>query len=103
LIIVLLQYLYFAEIEINGDIVNDLFLVAHEYMLDDLKADCEEVLSSDLKVENVIQKIQFATTYEAHNMRKACLSFIKKNLDEVFKTQNIKELDNETLLELHKN
>jgi len=98
----MLEYLYFIEVEVRCEIAEDLFKLSHKYRLENLKNDCEELLTQDIRVDNVIAKIHFAKLYEASRLRKACLVFIVRNLDEVFLTQNIHELDKETLLELHK-
>ena len=63
---------------------------------------CEEVLIKDLRVENVVKFIQFAERYDASEFRQSCLVFAAKNYEEVFKLPEIKELDNESLLEIVK-
>jgi len=98
----MLRYLYFSDLGLTSEIAEDLFKLAHEYRLEELKDECEEFLIKDIRVGNVIKMIHFAKTYEASKLRKASLVFIAKNVDEVFRTQNIHELDNETLLELYK-
>lgn len=90
------------EAEISCEMAKDLFKLAHEYQLESLKKDCEELLTRDIEVANVIEKIHLANTFEAIQLRKACLSFVSKNIDQVFMTQNIYELDRETLIELYK-
>jgi len=98
----MLQYIYFADIDLDQDMAEDLFKLSHEYGLEELKSYCEEVLVKDIQVENVVKYIKFAEQYDANELRKACLVFVSENPDKVFKSQNIKELDNETLLELYK-
>jgi len=97
-----LRHIYFLEVEIEGESAEDLFKLAHEYGLEGLKNDCEELLTRDIRVKNVIKRIQLAKTYEANRLRKACLKFIAINLEEVFMTQDIYGLDRETHIELHK-
>ncbi len=96
----MLEYLYFIEVEVKCEIAEDLFKLCHEYGLDDLKNICEELLYEDIQIDNVVKRTNFATLYEAHRLRKDCLHFILKNLSEVFLTQNVHDLDQETLLEL---
>ena len=97
----MIRHIYFAEVGIDIDIAKDLFMLAHEYLLDDLKNDCQRVLIQELKVDNVLTNIQFAEKYDAQKLRKACLHFIVNNLHEVFITQDIKILDKRTLLEIY--
>jgi len=98
----MLQYIYFADIDLDQDIAEDLLKLSHEYGLKELMSYCEEVLVKDIQVENVVKYIKFAEQYDANQFRKACLDFVSENVDEIFKSQNIKELDSETLLELYK-
>ena len=97
-----MDYLYFIPAEVECDIAEDLFKLAHEYGLKTLKDDCEELMTKDIRVQNVFKKIHFAEIYEASRLRKACLLFIVFNIEEVFMTQNIYELNRETLLELYR-
>ena len=97
-----MQYIYLEEFEIDKDIAEDLFKLAHEYMLEKLKNDCEKVFIKDIKLENVIKSAQLAEKYEAENLRKACLGFICENFEEIFRTQNFKELDVEIFIDLYK-
>ena len=98
----ILQHIYLLEVEIEVQFAEDLFKLAHEYGLETLKYDCEELMTRDIRVQNVFQKIHFAETYEMSRLRKACLMFIAFNIEEVFMTQNIYELDRETLVELYR-
>ena len=90
------------DFEIDKDIAEDLFKLAHEYMLEKLKNDCEKVFINDIKLENIIKTVQLAEKYEAEMLRKACLVFMDENFEEVFRTQNFKELDVEIFIDLYK-
>ena len=97
-----MQYIYLEEFEIDKDIAEDLFKLAHEYMLEKLKNDCEKILIKDIKLENIIRITQLAEKYEIETLRKACLIFIGQNCEEVFRTQNFRELDAEIFVDLCK-
>jgi len=97
---VILEYIYLSDIKLDNDIGEDLFKLAHEYLLEELKDECEEFLAKNIDEENVIKTISFAEQYEAMKLRKACLVFIMRNRDEVFKKHDIKELESKTILEL---
>jgi len=102
--IVLLQYVYLQEYVINKEIARDLFKLSHEYMIDELQAACEKFLSRNIQIENVIQMIKLAQTYQAHQLREACITLIGQNFDEVFKNpDDIRELESESLILLYKN
>ena len=97
----MLSYLYMKDWKIENDIDEDLFKLSHEYMLEKLKNDCEQVLINQIKLENVISIVQFAEKYEPEKLRKAGLAFIVNNLKDVILTQNFKDLGNETLIEIY--
>ncbi len=96
----MLRYLYFTDVGLNDEIAEDLFKLAHEYRLEELKDDCEKYLMREASIENVIKRIQFAERYEAPQLRQACITLIVQNIEQFFQTQDIKELDNKTILEL---
>ena len=97
----LLQYIYLEDFKIESDIAEDLFKLCDEYMIKEVKEDCEDILMKDIRVENVLHLVQLSEKYEARELRKACLDFIVQNLKEVLKTQNFREqLETDTLIEL---
>jgi hypothetical protein len=99
----LIQYIYLNECPINKDIAQDLFKLSHEYMLEELQADCEEFLLKDLKIDCALKMLKLAETYKARQLQEACFSFIGKNFDKVFKnSEDIKDFKGETIAELFK-
>jgi len=96
----MLQYIYCEDFEIGMDVAVDLFKLSHEYNLKKLNKDCEKALRKNITVENVMNNISLAEKYEAEKLRNACLFFITTNLKEAFRTQNMRDLENETLLDL---
>jgi len=98
----LLQHIYFSDVELDGDVAEELFLLAHEYMLNDLQDSCQDDLIRSLNVENVIKMTLLAEKYEAEKLKKACLIFIVKNAEKVYLTQDITSLGGKILLELQK-
>jgi len=96
----MLQHLYFAKFELGSDIAEELFMLSHEYLLDELKDQCEKVLMQNINMEIVPKMILFAEQYDARNLRRACLTFAK--IHNIFGTQNINQIDKDTLLELQK-
>jgi len=98
----LLQHLYFSDVELDGDVAEELFLLAHEYMLNDLQESCQDDLIRNINVENVIRMTLLAEKYEAEILKKACLLFINKNAEKVYLTQDITSLGGKILFELKK-
>jgi len=96
----MLRYLYFTDIALIDEIAEDLFKLAHEYQLEELKDDCEKYLIKEISIENAIPNILFAERYEASQLRKACIAFIAKNMDQVSQPQNIQELDHQIMIEI---
>ena len=56
----------------------------------------------NVEIENANNGIFFAERYEAEKLRKACLACVAKNMDQIFRTQNFRDLQTETLIEIFK-
>jgi len=98
----LLQHIYLEDFEIEDDILEDLFKLSNEYNMKKLSMDCQKKLLKKITAENVINYVLFAEKYGAEKLRKACIFFIARNYEQVFKSPNLKELDGEILIEIIK-
>jgi len=98
----LLQHIYLEEFEIEDDILEDLFKLANEYNMKKLSTDCQKKLIKKITIENAISYVLFAEKYGAEKLRKACLFFIIKNCEQVFKTPNFKDLNGDVCYEIVK-
>ena len=87
----LLTYLYTGKAPDVDTLANDLLVVANKYTLSLLFAICESKLKLEINDTNFIDLLLFADSYNADNLRKACLIFIYCNSPAVYNSSRWKE------------
>jgi len=80
----LIWYLYTDEAKVDADVAIELLSLASQYLLQRLQDLCEQFLHDNLSEDNVISLIIAAELYNATQLKKGCLYFVKackKNLN----------------------
>jgi hypothetical protein len=91
-----LEYLYTDTIrDISLDTGIHLLIVSERFMLDRLKALCEDYIRRDVNVENVISILVACHQHNASGLKDIALDFILKNLNESAIMQGLSELKSE--------
>jgi len=91
--LMLIEYLYtesvksFKKLPIDTKLLLDLFKLADQYLMNNLKAQCEVLLGNTVDVENVCQMLEVADTHRSTILKKKCTEFIASNFGIVI-TQN---------------
>jgi len=84
-----LSYLYTGKYnDRQEDLIPDFLLLADKYDVRGLKLECERKLSNHLTVDNVMQKLWLADTYNSPFLKQYSVDFIVSNFMAVFKTQS---------------
>ena len=83
----LLTYLYTGTAPNLNILARDLLDIATEYELPGLAVMCENELITNLCVSNSLEMVQLADTYETLKLKKACMTMIKRNSAELFKSE----------------
>lgn len=92
----MLEYLYTDVVgEIPPDLAVQLLMASERYLLDRLKALCEESIRKSITVENVIGVLLLAHKHNAEGLKEICLDFILDNLVAVKMTTTFNELKTE--------
>ena len=89
-----LSYLYTGK-AMNSNIKNIAFQVlpiAEEYGIEGLQKTCEETLAETVLDENVVDILVHAETYNALDLRKACMNYIVSNTQTVRKSKGWSKL-----------
>ena len=89
-----LSYLYTGKAT-NSNIKNIAFQVlptAEEYGIEGLQKMCEEALAETVTDENVVDILVHAETYNAQDLRKACMNYIVSNTHTVRKSEGWSKL-----------
>jgi len=81
----MLEFLYtenakiLKENPIDKKIILELMCVADQYLLNDLKLQCELCLTNSINVENVCEMLELADIHRTSILRKQCIEFIMNN------------------------
>lgn len=78
------------------DTVKGILVLANEFMMEDLVAQCENKLIDIMDCNNVVPLLELASFYFASTLRSACVNFISNNYDIVSKTMEFDDLPSET-------
>ena len=83
--LMLLEYLYaetakvFKETPINKKYMLELLRVADQYLVSDLKLQCEIALGGCIETDNVCEMLELADTHHTLVLRKQCIEYIINN------------------------
>ena len=87
-----LSYLYTGKAANIYKIAFEVLPTAEEYGLEGLQKMCEEALAKKVTDENVVDILVHAETYNARDLRKACMNYIVSNTQTVRKSEGWNKL-----------
>jgi len=91
-----MEYLYTDTVrEITLDVGIHLLIVSERFMLDRLKALCEDFIRRDVNVDNVIGILVASHQHNASGLKDIALDFILKNLNEPVIMKGLTDLKSE--------
>uniref|UniRef100_A0A914E4K7 BTB domain-containing protein n=1 Tax=Acrobeloides nanus TaxID=290746 RepID=A0A914E4K7_9BILA len=94
---VLLIYIYSEMVALEVDIVFNVLYAAKKYLLDDLEKECAKFLDDKIDAENVCYILTQALVYQNEQLVKTCESIISFATADVIKSEEFKNLDEQTL------
>ena len=86
-----LRFIYTDEVENLDELAAELLAAAERYMLDLIKAKCEESLAGNITTENCAELLLLADLHSANGLKKFVLDFIRLRAGLVFATTNWQE------------
>ena len=104
--IILLEYFYtetvkiFKENPIDQKLVLELLILADQYLVNDLKLQCEVVLSTCLDVERVCKVLEIADIHRSIILRKKCMEYIVNNFGQVIVQDHFLDMPKSILKEI---
>mmetsp|Transcript_9110 Transcript_9110/g.23056 ORF Transcript_9110/g.23056 Transcript_9110/m.23056 type:complete len:650 (+) Transcript_9110:250-2199(+) len=98
--LMLLEFLYTDSVKIDVEKAVELYIAADIYRLERLRDMCCTVVRRNLNAENAGQLLQSAHQNHCQILRELCMSYIVKTFDVVSKTEGIKQVSHELLLEI---
>ncbi|EFN66469.1 TD and POZ domain-containing protein 4 [Camponotus floridanus] len=84
----------------NYHMLRDLLIMASKYNVQTLKILCESYLIRMINIENCIDLVQLAFSYNAYSLKKHTSLFIKLYLKEVLRTKEFQRLSQNNLEEI---
>ncbi|XP_024123163.1 inhibitor of Bruton tyrosine kinase isoform X2 [Oryzias melastigma] len=102
---VILEYIYTDESPTikecqNVEFVCNVLVVADQLLITRLKEMCEVVITENLTLKNAAELLEFATMYNAEQLKLSCLQFISLNMAALLESKALDVLSDEVLVEL---
>ncbi|KAK1947205.1 hypothetical protein P3T76_001215 [Phytophthora citrophthora] len=92
--LILLEYVYTGCVNVSGNGVAELFVVAHCCGIECLKRQCSEKLQDSMCVDNAGEILSIAIKHNDPVLREKCFSYMLRNLEMVSKSRSFHELAN---------
>lgn len=89
----MLYYMYCDKIDNLKENTVELFKVADQYQIDNLKERCSYHLRSTLNVENCLEYLVLADIYRDQCLKKSGMEYVEKNIKSVMETPKWKEIE----------
>jgi len=97
--LLLLEYIYTDQVgDISSDLAVHLLIAAERFLLDRLKALCEDIIRKSISIDNVVQIIMTAKAHRADGLKDICMDFIITNEERIKSTAAFRELIQEPTL-----
>uniref|UniRef100_A0A7N8XEB8 Inhibitor of Bruton agammaglobulinemia tyrosine kinase n=1 Tax=Mastacembelus armatus TaxID=205130 RepID=A0A7N8XEB8_9TELE len=95
---VILEYIYTDESptikeSLNVEFVCNVLVVADQLLITRLKEICEVVITENLTLKNAAELLEFATMYNAEQLKLSCLQFIVLNMAALLESNLLKILN----------
>ncbi|KAM9852655.1 inhibitor of Bruton tyrosine kinase [Aulostomus maculatus] len=102
---VILEYIYTDESptikeSLNVEFICSVLVVADQLLITRLKEMCEVVITENLTLKNAAELLEFATMYNAEQLKLSCLQFIVINMAALLESKALEILSDEVLVEL---
>jgi len=97
--LLLLEYIYTDQVgDISSDLAVHLLIAAERFLLDRLKALCEDIIRKSISIDNVVQIMMTAKAHRADGLKDICMDFIITNEEKIKPTTAFRELIQEPTL-----
>lgn len=97
-----MEYLYCGELDFTEETAVDLLKLSDKFGANGLRSLCEKFLTTALKPKNAMSLTNLADVCGARKLKEAGLMYMATNFDEVFDSQDIRNLPSSLIMELFK-
>lgn len=95
----LVEYIYTDQVgDITSELAVHLLIAAERFLLDRLKALCEDIIRKSICIENVVSIMMTAKAHRADGLKEICMDFIITNEEKIKSTPQFRELIQEPTL-----
>jgi hypothetical protein len=95
----LLEYIYTDSVgDVTSEMAMHLLIAAERFLLDRLKALCEDIIRKSVSCENVVSVMMLAKAHRADGLKDICMDFIISNEEKIKTTPAFRELIQEPTL-----
>lgn len=98
--LLLLEYIYTDAVKVDVEHAIELYIAADLYHMERLREMCCTVVRRNLSAENSGPLLQAASSLHCHVLKEACMLYVVENFDSVSKTEGIKQVSHNLLLEI---
>ncbi|KAJ8680743.1 hypothetical protein QAD02_016530 [Eretmocerus hayati] len=84
----LIRFIYVGRVRDIEPMAKKLLIAADMYGMDELKTECGKCISRDLSISNVLEYINFADCYNAHELKREAIAFFMTHRKDVVGTQD---------------
>merc|ERR1712232_1011789 len=89
----LMEYIYTDEVgDVPADLATHLLVAAERFLLDRLKALCEDIIRKSISIDNVVQIMLTAKAHRADGLKDLCMDFVIVNEEKIKHTDAFREL-----------
>ncbi|XP_016375079.1 inhibitor of Bruton tyrosine kinase-like [Sinocyclocheilus rhinocerous] len=101
----ILEYIYTDESptvreSVNVEFVCNVLVVADQLLITRLKEICEVAITENLTLKNAAELLEFATVFNADQLKLSCLQFIALNMTALLESRALEILSDDVLLDL---
>lgn len=97
--LLLLEYIYTDQVgDVSSQMAVPLLIAAERFLLDRLKALCEDIIRKSISIENVVSVMMTAKVHRADGLKDICMDFIITNEEKIKSTAAFRELISEPTL-----
>jgi len=91
--------MYFGSLALTEPLALNLITLADEYLLPELKADCESYLSKNLKAANLLNVIKATEAAASEKLKERVVSFLAIHMKDLTKEIDVNLIPNKLLSE----
>lgn len=102
----IIQYAYDYDVEAirkanySENFVYNMIAICDQYLIENMKHIFEDIICEKINLRNCAENLEFSFTYNCHDLKKFCMTFISLNIERLLETTVLDSLESSVLKEL---